>query len=184
VLLAEFQTTFFYSMVIGLNASLCLDLILTLRDPFSAPDSRYNVYLLVSVLGAFPAAFIRSKAYNIYIYGWIVVVVFVGYLISAIVSAIYAVRRLKHPGISSEARQMFARRHLSYIFVNIICQAYNIISKINASTENKPMDGWFFTVLSVLFFGQGFFLSLVRFFEPSYLPTLAQLLKNTFCPDK
>lgn len=95
VLVSEFTSTLFYQIVLLLNTCLCLDLIFTLRDPFKNPESRYNIYWAVSVIGGMPAAFIRAKAYNIYLYGWIVISIFLVYIICAITSAIFAFRRLR-----------------------------------------------------------------------------------------
>lgn len=184
VLMAEFANTFFYQIVLVLNTCLCLDLIMTLRDPFKSPEARYNLFCLVSVVFSFPAAFIRAKAYNIYIYGWIVVSVFFVYILCAIVSAIYAICRLRQAGISSEARQMFARRHISYIVVNFVCQSYNIYSKYVTNTSNINVQNALSFVMTVLFFGQGIFLNLVRLAEPSLMPTLKYHLTETFCGSK
>ncbi len=95
VLVSEFTSTLFYQIVLLLNTCLCLDLIFTLRDPFKSPESRYNIYWAISVIGAIPAAFIRAKAYNIYLYGWIVISIFFVYIICAVASAIFAFRRLR-----------------------------------------------------------------------------------------
>ena len=154
---------------------------MTLRDPFKGAQSRYGIYQIVSIIFALPAAIIRTKANNIYVYGWIVVSIFAVYIICALTSAIYAICRLRQPGISSEARQMFARRHISYIICNFVCQLYNIYSKYKTNTGNESIANAFLFVLTVLFFGQGVILNLVRLAEPSLLPTLIYNLRDTFC---
>jgi hypothetical protein len=42
------------------------------------------------------------------------------YIIIAIYSFLFAYRRLERPGVSQEARQMFLKKHLYYVFVFIV----------------------------------------------------------------
>lgn len=118
-------------------------------------------------------------------YGWIVIVTFIVYLVVATVSIYYAFKHLSKPGMSSESRVLLTRRHISYILANVACQTYNVFSKV--TTNINPLGSYhnyFFTFLIVLYFGQGIWLNLVRIFEPSYLPTLWFYTKNRVCSRK
>ena len=120
-----FQITFWYNMVLMLNIMLCLDLILTFRSPFKKPESRYWIYLTVSVGTSLIPGFLRSKLlakyHSQYLYGWFIVYTFGMYLAIAIVSIYYAFKHLNKPGMSSESRILLTRRHISYIVVNVAC---------------------------------------------------------------
>ena len=105
-------------------------------------------------------------------YGYLVLTAFGVYLISACASAFYALRFLNRPGISTTARRMIVRRHLSYIIMNIFCQMYNMVSKITTNMDPQmEIEGWYITIMIVLFFGQGFFMNIIRTAEPTYLPS-------------
>ena len=181
-----FQITFWYNMVIMLNIMLCLDLILTFRSPFKKPESRYWIYLTVSVLISLFPGIMRSifmaNSQSPFIYGWIIVVSFVFYLVVAILSIYYAMKHLNRPGMSSESRALLMRRHISYILMNVACQIYNVFSKITTNLNpTKSFQGYICAILIVLFFGQGIWLNLVRLLEPSYLPTFWFYTKTKVC---
>lgn len=57
-------------------------------------------------------------------------VYFVVYMLIALYSSCVAIVALRKPGISSDARKMIFRRHVSYIAVNILCQSYNIFGQV------------------------------------------------------
>ena len=173
-------------MVIMLNICLCLDLILTFRSPFKKPESRYPMYWVVSSLISLVPAIIRvycMKQYqNEYLYGWIICDTFLVYLVIAIWSIYYAFKHLSRPGMSSTARGMITRRHISYIVVNILCQTYNIMSKVTTNVNpHRSFQGYILTPLIVLYFGQGVWLNLVRLAEPTFLPTAAFYTKKFCC---
>ena len=141
-----------------LNIWLCLDLILTFRSPFMKPESRYPLYITSSVmLSLFPGV-IRSmglaKSSNQFAYGWIIITFFIAYLCIAFFSIYYAWRHLNRPGMSSEARGMIARRHISYIFMNVLCQSYNVFSKFTTNIDpEKGYSGYLLFILIILYFG-------------------------------
>jgi hypothetical protein len=118
-------------VILGLNIVLCLDLLLTLRDPFKKPESRYNMYYFIVVSAAMVPSIVREIQFDESpaAYGFVVVVVFIIYVLIALYSAFAAYQALKRPGMSQTARMMIIRRHISYIIVNITCQLYTIISK-------------------------------------------------------
>ena len=59
-----FQLSFCYGMIISLNTCLCFDLILTQRDPFTRPESRYVKYFTISVLLSLFSACIRLTIFK------------------------------------------------------------------------------------------------------------------------
>ena len=169
-----FQVTFFNNMIIGLNICLSLDLILTLRNPFMKSQSRYVTYVLITLIVAAVPAFQRvvnqDTAKSQFTYGWIVVVIFFIYIVTACYSIFFGMKFLFRPGISSEARKMTMRRHVFYIAMNILCQVYNFLSRLETDIDpTLQYDHWCITTFAVFFFGQGIFLNIVRWFEPGYL---------------
>ena len=142
-----FQLSFCYGMIISLNTCLCFDLILTQRDPFTRPESRYVKYFTISVfLSLFSACiqctyFKYSKELNI--------LMVITYSAVAIYSSIVTIISLKSKDMSSTARQMIIRRHIAYIAVNFLCQIYGLSSKKFYGIINIP---GFFIVFSALFF--------------------------------
>ena len=153
-----FQITFWYNMIIMLNIMLCLDLILTFRSPFKKPESRYWIYLTVSVLLSIFPGIVRSifmaNSRSPFVYGWLIVGSFFFYIVVAIYSIYYALKHLKRPGMSSESRVLLMRRHISYIVMNVLCQTYNVLSKITTNINpGKSYQGYILAILIVLFFG-------------------------------
>ena len=59
-----FQITFFYSWLLCLNICLCHDLIMTFRSPFKKPESRYNSYIITSILVALIPSLVRIITLN------------------------------------------------------------------------------------------------------------------------
>ena len=83
--------------------------------------------------------------------------------------------------MSSTARQMIIRRHISYIVVNVLCQLYTMISKVsNYINPQKTETNWAYNILIFLYFGQGIWLNLVRLAEPSLLPVMVYNTKKIF----
>lgn len=153
-----FQISFWYNMVIMLNIVLCLDLILTFRSPFKKPETRYPIYIVVSILLSITPAFIRTYAlrhqFGEYLYGWIIIISFIVYVLIAIWSIFYAFKFLNRPGMSSTARVMITRRHVSYIVANILCQAYNVFSKFTTNLDpTKTYNINVMTPFIILYFG-------------------------------
>ena len=84
--------------------------------------------------------------------------------------------------MSAGARKMIVRRHISYIILNVLCQVYNMVSKVTNNVDwEKNYSGPVLTIFAVLFFGQGVWLNLVRIAEPTYVPTVAFYTKRLFC---
>ena len=179
----NFQLTLYNNIIVMLNLCLCLDLVLTLKDPFTKAESRYPIYFVGSILASLLPASARVALdhINMYLYGWLVVSIFATYVVIAAYSSFFAYKALKRPGVSSVARQMINRRHITYIIVNVLCQLYNNYSRVILSLQpNKTHENWFLDVLVVLYFGQGVWLNLVRLWEPSLPPALWYYTKQIF----
>lgn len=117
---------FFFSMMsLGMNLCLCIDLILTLKQPFY-PASRWEKWYLI---GSFLFSIIvvgitwedmmntcadAGKAYNSALSNTIQAIVLSVYIMFALFSIIYSGWMLSRPGISSDIKNMFLRKHVSY----------------------------------------------------------------------
>ena len=134
---------FFQIMSLGMNICLWIDLILTLRAPLYPPAKRLKFYLLFSFLLAislsittiknsketclFPTYAYDSEAQNISL-----VCVVTLYFIVAVTSILYAFKILWRPGISSEIRQIFMRKHIIYTITLLVLW---FIVSLNAYVE-------------------------------------------------
>ena len=76
---------------------------------------------------------------------------------------------------------MITRRHITYIVVNILCQSYNMISKVESNIHLESRKTWWQVPLIILYFGQGVWLNLVRLAEPTFLPTAWFYTKKVLC---
>ena len=86
--------------------------------------------------------------------GRFMVVIVVIYIVVAILSIYYAFKHLSKPGMSSEARGMITRRHISFILANVLCQMYNVLSKVTTNVNpEKNFNGWVLNILAALYFG-------------------------------
>ena len=151
-------------MIILLNTCLCFDLILTQRDPFTKPESRYLKYFTISAfLSLFPAG---SRSLSIVsdplTYHILSILIVITYSTVAVYSSIVTIRSLRSKDMSSTARQMIFRRHIAYIVVNFLCQFYSFFSKITSiyrdirdipSMTEETEDSLWMKGFAVLYFG-------------------------------
>ena len=142
---------FFQVMSLGMNISLWVDLILTLRSPFYPAARRLKFYLLFSFwLATFLSitSINRSKitclsptyAYDSRVQNISLVSVVTIYIIAALTSIFYAARMLNRPGISSEIRQIFMKKHVIYTISFIIiwfCILLNAYVELFTGTSNE-----------------------------------------------
>ena len=119
---------------------LCIDLILTLKDPFKPAKRRLKFYLAFSVIGCAPLAYITKSSINncnilnfrkLYIAyekdnvtpeekelsNLVLATCLSIYMLVAIYSCVYATRRLNRPGIRKETRKHFLRKHYLYVAI-------------------------------------------------------------------
>jgi hypothetical protein len=117
----------FFSL--ALNFFMCLDIILTLRNPFYPHERRMNKYLFGSVIIAFTAFFTTLGRYNEPIFtksistqaqAIISCTIMSFYIFFSISSVAYAWRINTRPGMSTEVRQSFIVRHRNYVATYLI----------------------------------------------------------------
>jgi len=135
---------FFQIMSLGMNLCLCVDLMLTLRQPFYPAKRRLKFYLLfsfclaltmvgVSAHKAGQTCFAPSVSGDSKSQNSLLAFMLSCYILVSLFSIIYSARMLSRPGISSEIRSMFMKKHVMYavsfiiIWSLILLNAYNVI---------------------------------------------------------
>eukprot|EP00347_Sterkiella_histriomuscorum_P009160 403342290 len=139
-----------------LNLCLCIDLILTLRNPFYPSKRRVKFYLIGSVIivlllvifgnQSITGNLIKNLIILIYIVdcqdndvkynsvitkqtsNLVVAMSLSIYIIVALYSCVYAQRRLARPGLKNRERWFFLRKHYSYVGVFILIWTLNLAS--------------------------------------------------------
>ena len=179
-----FWMTYLYCLVSMLNLALSVDLILTLRRPFQKPESRYSLYLIPSIIVPIIPAAVRVAFINVndHYYGIIVIGFFCVEILAAFLSIVYAVWFKCQRDASPSVFKKILYRHVSYITVSMLCQ-YHYIAGLFVLRKHdggsKMDDNWKPHIpMVVLFFGQGFFLSLVRLTEVSFCKAIWQHFCN------
>jgi len=98
------------------------------------------------------------------------------YIIVALYSCVFGLRRLQRPGVSGEVRKKFLSKHFSYVITFIVIWTvqssayyYHLFdesdNEVVASVEqNKRVN----TISGVMIFSTGIFLSIVRLSEPFF----------------
>jgi hypothetical protein len=126
--------TFFTASSLFLNFSLCVDLILLIKYPFTDGSKRVKFY----VLGAFIFAFIPAMdlsyhkiqnpiggqpkfAYSFYFAGFVV------FFFTFVFSIILACIKLRQKGLDQEVRYMVVSRHITYMSYTLITGIYQFI---------------------------------------------------------
>ena len=134
-------------MSLTLNLCLCIDLILTIYDPFSPAYRRTKMYYLFSVVASFTLVMIiwgLDSAHNnndeespepydcitntkpeqfvqIQNQANLVLAMTLSlYIVVAIYSTVYSYRRLHRPGVSAPVRSLFVKKHFLYVVVFIV----------------------------------------------------------------
>ena len=98
---------------------------------------------------------------------------------------VHAICFLNRPGISRDTIKLIVYRHFFCIIVNLLCQVYAIAGfalqmmdqeKFVTKNLNSELFWWIF---GILFYGQGFFLALVRFAEPKFFKEIYNHAKKS-----
>lgn len=145
---------FFQVMSLGMNLGLCIDLVLTLRAPFYPAKRRLKFYLLSSFgLAVFIAltsigssrhtCLAPTSAAASNIQNAALAFLLSLYILISIFSIIYSARMLARPGISSDIRQIFMKKHLLYTISFIIIWALillNAYDRLYNSQEDNPEE--------------------------------------------
>ena len=131
----EIINNFFQLVSLSLNLCLCIDLILTLQSPFEVARRRMTYYTVLSIV--LPAAFTLQIWYNQDKAHFdpehlvdpprfepstslVLAIGLSAYILVALYSIIFSLRRLYRPGMSIEIRKLFQRKHTMYVTLFIV----------------------------------------------------------------
>lgn len=127
----DFFFQYFNLLTLLLNMCLCVDLILTLKNPFEPAKRRMKYYLGLSALICIPLAIVTNKSLNsstdqqtdsvlskeTEISHLILASCLSAYMLIALYSCVYASRRLARPSINNQIRVFFLRKHYYYVAI-------------------------------------------------------------------
>lgn len=107
---------------------MCLDIVLTLRNPFYPHARRMKAYLILSVISALFATKFCAGNFALHDNDHIPVRVEASigsfylstYILFAVFSAAYSYRLTTRPGMSADLRKEFILRHIKYVLVYTI----------------------------------------------------------------
>mmetsp|Transcript_34661 Transcript_34661/g.34289 ORF Transcript_34661/g.34289 Transcript_34661/m.34289 type:complete len:210 (-) Transcript_34661:873-1502(-) len=153
-----------------MNMCLCIDLYLTLKQPFYPASRRLKFYLLASVIfsGTIITSFgiygsqsngetagllnlctldsgSRASSASTW-YNSILAIVLSLYIVIALFSIVYTGRMLSKPGISNNIKRMFLKKHILYVvgFITIwiitLSSAYRNLYKINSGDPENEAN--------------------------------------------
>ena len=110
------------------------------------------------------------------------------YIIVALYSVIFSIRRLNRPGVSKEVRKLFSRKHTFYVMLFIVIWTLQLMSsyyhlfnpwsiiKDDITNKHEQVD----LISGVANFSTGIFLALVRLFEPFFLFLMKKIVLMCF----
>ncbi|CDW72257.1 phosphatidylinositol phosphate kinase [Stylonychia lemnae] len=156
----EYFLIYFQLMSLMLNMCLCIDLILTLRNPFYPSKRRVKFYIIfssiiVSILVVLEKDFIQSK--NSRVFYWLLLdncddykgfeqstlisqqasnLIFAMSLSVYIIVALYSSR----PGLNKRVRWFFLRKHWSYVGIFILVWTLNLAQAYYQLFNPKSQD--------------------------------------------
>ena len=187
---------FFEFISLALNFFLCLDIVLTMRNPFYPHERRMKLYLPLAVLIAccgYSLTLSRVSApaksdpiLSIYDRAMFSVSFLTVYIIFAITSVAYAWRINTRPGMSSTVRKEFTKRHFQYVssyiltwlpyfgfsfFILFATTVNGSHSTYHALVENERFGDslWnWFNAYNMACIGTGILMSIVRMREPIF----------------
>ena len=111
-----FWSGFGFRMSMALNIGLCIDVVMTLRFPFTSQEKRMNIILVSSVAFALLALFAnglvgQELAYHFACVATGIVIVLI-YPVIAIGSIIYVIIKLREPHMSLELQKTVLWWHI------------------------------------------------------------------------
>jgi hypothetical protein len=128
----NFSFQYFSLLTLFLNMCLCIDLILTLKNPFEPAKRRTKIYLALSGVICLPLAILTQNSFvstnknpdakvsDTEQTSHLVLAMSLSvYMLIAIYSCIYASRRLARPSINKIIRKHFLRKHYYYVGIFI-----------------------------------------------------------------
>ena len=213
--------TFFQMMSLSLNLFLCIDLILTLKEPFYPAKRRTKWYIFFSVFIAVLISFLGSRRLDgacgntgdyenndLALSSTFLAIALSVYIMTALFSIIFAARMLSRPGVSSEIKGMYFRKHVLYVIVFIIVWSFTLATAYynlyHSGDTKSPQSVRYYerepgqfepgpvsqtnsirrtTVEKVSFIASiltGFFMALIRLMEPYFMFLLRKTWKGWF----
>ena len=193
---------------LALNFFLCLDIVLTMRNPFYPHERRMKFYLPLSVIIGVIGFSLSLKRVSdpldgdkrLSLYGRALFSVFflTMYIIFAISSLAYVWRINTREGMSSEVRKDFVMRHLLYVCSYILTWlpylgfAYYILyvstvqghslsyREIASNDRFSDSFAWWFNAYNLSCIGTGILMSIVRAREPIFKMTIKTYIYQYF----
>ena len=183
-----FFTLFASTCGLALQLCFCIDLILSLKSPFKDKESRMPIYYIFSVSMSIPVATIstfyyKSEAWSDILAVGVVALTTMLTWIMSIASIIYGLIKLCKPGISSEIRKQIMARHVLSIVFFLFAQFYlglATLSKYNPFIDHDDLPNpnvWYIYILKILYTMQGFFMPLLRLYEPYFYTIVLRKIK-------
>ena len=208
-------------MSLSLNLFLCIDLILTLKEPFYPAKRRTKWYIFFSVFIAVLISFLGSRRLDgacgntgdlgendLALSSTFLAIALSVYIMTALFSIIFAARMLSRPGVSSEIKGMYFRKHVLYVIVFIIVWSFTLATAYynlyHSGETTSPNSVRYYeretgrfepgpvsqtnsirrtTVEKVSFIASiltGFFMALIRLMEPYFMFLLRKTWKGWF----
>lgn len=171
-----FWLTFTWVLSLGLNICLCIDLILMLAMPFEKKEPRIKKYFIGSFIAACLMGILKLFINNATAYlwlNWIEMFAYFTFVVFAIGSSVYAIQKLRQPGVSKEVRFLIVRRHVIFIAFYLLSNVFFVMSNIHIivihhNKDANVSDNWVVEFFCLLFFGSGILMPIMRLAEPYF----------------
>lgn len=174
---------------LSLNLCLCIDLVQTLQSPFEVASRRMVYYQLVCfIVSGLLVLVIQNIQTEVYFYSdsidlnneqqltssLIIALSLSAYIVVALYSMIFSLRRLNRPGVSIEVRQLFQRKHSYYVLLFISIWTIQLSASyyqfFNPDIDEGNASQIVIEYMSgIAMFSTGILLALVRLYEPFFL---------------
>lgn len=162
-----------------------------LKTPFAIKEKRTKNYVLISFAIAIVPTVLWMKTYeknegypSQYVL-YMASAIFFIYILSALFSTFYAIKKLCHPKISKESQRFVLVRHMISLFGFMLSQLYiitiiDIWRKIYFKNEYNGSKIWKVTT-RWLFITQGIYLPILRMIEPLFFATFKKNVRSVCC---
>jgi len=173
-----------------LQICLCIDLILTLKQPFKRKEGRMPGYIaftlgaasLTIALQEFVEYHPENYQYNL----WLALFLIISLWILSIGSVTLGFVKLCKPGISQKARRQILARHIVTIIFFLMSNLYLEVSTVqymlDPYRDSEVDDGYFAITLKIFLGLQGWFMPLTRLFEPFFYTIMLKKLREIRWP--
>ena len=166
-----------------IDICLQIDLVLTLKRPFSNPKWRQIVGISVSTFVALIFAIvIIGTEYNPS--SRLLQALFIGsrviFYLSALTSLSVALHAYRTSGLSKQFRKLLMKRHISFCMLTMVCQSVQLIEFLHTSL-NVALPGWLEAFCIYYFVFSSVFYSLLRLSEPVVLAAFKLSFNKILC---